>query len=73
MSASNIRLDQQLVEKATIVAKTLNRTPSEQIEHWAKIGKMMEENPTLSYEFVKNAIIAKAEKETGKLEEYSFG
>ena len=44
-----------------------------QIEHWAKIGEMMEDNPDLPYEFVKQAIIAKAEKEAGKLEAYELG
>ncbi|MFT4926170.1 MAG: hypothetical protein ACI8WB_002268 [Phenylobacterium sp.] len=33
---------------------------------------MMEDNPDLSYEFVKQAIIAKAEKDAGKLERYNF-
>ena len=73
MATASIRLNQDLVEKATIMAKALNRTPPKQIEHWAKIGEMMEDNPELSYEFVKQAIIAKAEKEAGKLESYSFG
>ena len=73
MSTSSIRLDQELVEKATIMAKALNRTTPKQIEHWAKIGEMMEDNPDLPYEFVRQAIIAKAEKEAGKLEEYTVG
>jgi len=73
MATASIRLDQGLVEKATIMGKALNRTTPKQIEHWAKIGEIMEDNPDLPYEFVKQAIIAKAEKEAGKLEEYNFG
>lgn len=73
MATSSVRLDQDLVEKATIMGKALNRTMSKQIEHWAKIGEMMEDNPDLPYEFVKQAIISKAEKEAGKLEPYEFG
>ena len=73
MATASIRLDQDLVQKATIMAKAFSRTPPKQIEHWAKIGEMMEDNPELSYEFVKQAIIAKAEKEAGKLESYNFG
>ncbi|MDD9197607.1 hypothetical protein PVK62_17465 [Aliivibrio sp. S3MY1] len=73
MATASIRLDQDLVQKATIMAKAFSRTTPKQIEHWAKIGEMMEDNPELSYEFVKQAIIAKAEKEAGKLESYSFG
>ncbi|GLR64784.1 MULTISPECIES: TA system antitoxin ParD family protein [Marinospirillum] len=73
MSTASIRLDQALVEKASIMAKAFSRTTPKQIEHWAKIGEMMEDNPDLPYEFVKQAIIAQAEKEAGKLEEYTFG
>lgn len=73
MSTASVRLDQELVDKAAIMAKALNRTMPKQIEHWAKIGKMMEDNHDLPYEFVIQAIIAKAEKEAGKLEEYNFG
>ena len=73
MATASIRLDQELVEKAAIMAKAYSRSTSKQIEHWAKIGEMMEDNPDLSYEFVRQAIISKAEKEAGKLESYHFG
>ncbi len=72
MATASIRLDQDLVDRASVIAKALNRTPPKQIEHWAKIGEMMEDNPDLPYEFVRQAIIAKAEKEAGKLGAYSF-
>jgi predicted transcriptional regulator len=73
MSTASIRLDEDLVEKAAIIGRALNRSTPKQIEHWAKIGEMMEDNPELPYEFVRQAIIAKAEKEAGKLEAYQFG
>ncbi|MDO9478751.1 MAG: hypothetical protein Q7L07_18735 [Pseudohongiella sp.] len=73
MTTNSIRLDQALIERATIMAKALNRTPPKQIEHWAKIGEMMEDNPDLPYEFVRQVIIAKAERDAGKLEAYEFG
>ena len=73
MSSASIRLDQELLQRATIMARALNRTTPKQIEHWAKIGAIMEDNPDLPYEFVRRAIIAKAEKEAGKLEAYDFG
>ena len=73
MATASVRLDQDLVEKATFMGKALNRTMPKQIEHWAKIGEMMEDNPDLPYEFVKQAIVSKAEKEAGKLEPYDFG
>ena len=72
MSTASVRLDQELVEKATIMAKAMNRSTPKQIEHWAKIGEMMEDNPDLPYEFVRQATIAKAELDAGKLEPYEF-
>ena len=49
MATASVRIDQELFEKATIMAKALNRTAPKQIEHWAKIGEMMEDNPCLLY------------------------
>ena len=62
LATASIRLDGGLVEKAAIMAKALNRSTPKQIEYWAKIGEMMEDNPDLSYDFVRQVIIAKAEK-----------
>ena len=36
MSTASVRLDQELVDKAAIMAKAFNRTTPKQIEHWAK-------------------------------------
>ena len=47
MATASIRLDRGLVEKASIMGKALNRTPPKQIEYWAKIGEMMEDNLAL--------------------------
>ncbi len=73
MATTSIRLDQDLIDKATIMAQALSRTTPKQIEHWAKIGEIMEDNPDLPYEFIRQAIIAKAEHEASKLESYDFG
>ena len=73
MATTSIRIDQTLFDKAAIMGKALNRTTPKQIEHWAKIGKIMEDNPELSYEFVRNALIAQAEQEAGRTEPYVFG
>ena len=52
MATTSVRLDQDLIDKATIMAKALIRTPSKQIEHWAKIAKAEREAGKLeSYDF----------------------
>ncbi len=73
MSTANLRLDQDLVSNAKIMGEVMSRSAAKQVEHWAKIGRIMEENPDLTYEFVRNAMIAKAEADAGLVEEYQFG
>ena len=52
MATTSIRLDQELIDKATIMARALNRTPPKQIEHWAKIAAAEREAGKLeSYDF----------------------
>jgi len=33
--------------------------------YWARIGKIAEENPDLSYDFIKNILLGKIEAESG--------
>lgn len=61
MATRSIRLDQGLIEKATIMAKALNRAPPKKIEHWVKHGEIMKDNLGLPCEFVKQVTIAEAE------------
>lgn len=70
MATQSVRLDTELVDKAAIMAKAHHRTTPKQIEYWAKIGEIMEDNPDLPYEFVSQTLIAQAEKEAGKLEPF---
>jgi hypothetical protein len=68
--ATAVKLSENIVSEAKIVSKALNRSLAGQIEHWARIGKIAEENPDLSYEFIKNILIAQEEAEAGKLKTY---
>ena len=73
MATASIRLDRALVDKASAIAKANHRTPPKQIEHWATIGQIMEDNPDLSYEFVRQLLIAQAEVDADMVEPYEFG
>ncbi len=70
--ATAVKLSEHIVSEAKIISKALNRSLAGQIEHWARIGKIAEENPDLSYEFIKNVLIAQEEAEAGKLKAYRF-
>lgn len=71
MSVS-VNLSDEMVAQATTISKALNRSVADQIEYWAKIGKIAEENPDLTYDFIKNLLIAKQESEAGDLKPYEF-
>lgn len=72
MATLSVRLDQELVDKASIWGKAHHRSTPKQIEHWAKIGEIMEDNPDLPFSFVQQALLAKAEREAGKLEVFNL-
>lgn len=59
--ATSIRLDDGFVESIKIYADVAKRSVPKQIEHWASIGKILEENPDLTYEFVMETLLAKQE------------
>jgi hypothetical protein len=44
-----VRLSEAMVMQAKTCSKAMNRSVAKQIEYWAKIGKIAEENPDLPY------------------------
>ena len=52
-----IRVSENLVKEARARARIENRSLTGQIEYWAKIGKIAEENPDLSYNLLKELLI----------------
>jgi hypothetical protein len=70
--ASNIKLSKKLILQATTTAKSTNRSIADQIEHWVKIGKLVEENPDLTYDFIKQLLISKKESTKRNLLLYTF-
>lgn len=68
--ATPVKLSDTIVSEAKIMSKAVNRSVAGQIEHWARIGRLAEENPDLTYEFIKNILIAQEEARAGKLESY---
>ena len=70
--AKTVKLSDSIFSEAKIISKVLNRSVAGQIEYWAKIGRIVEENPDLTYEFIKKILIAQEEAEAGKVSNYSF-
>lgn len=68
--AKSVRLDDSFVYEAQVYAEANHRTTPKQIEHWAQIGRIAEDNPDLPYEFIREALIATAEVNAGATESY---
>ena len=68
-----IKLSDQLVADATRYARIFHRSPPKQIEHWATIGRIAEENPDLPLRFVNDILVGLEEAEVGDVSDYQFG
>jgi ParD-like antitoxin of type II bacterial toxin-antitoxin system len=68
----SVTISEPLAQAAISQVKVCHRSIDSQIDHWAKIGKIAEENPDLSFEFINTALQARNEVLTGKTELYSF-
>ena len=71
--SQSIKLSDEIVNSAKHYAGVYSRSVPKQIEYWSKIGKIAEENPDLSYNFIKSLLISMAELEDGDISEYEFG
>lgn len=71
--ATTIKLSDELVREARRYADVYSRSVPKQIEYWSRIGKIAEENPDLSYRFIKDILIAQLEVENGQVTPYEFG
>ncbi|HHA19451.1 MAG TPA: hypothetical protein ENK70_07080 [Methylophaga sp.] len=71
--AKAVKLSDELVVDATTHGKAQHRSTPRQIEYWARIGKIADENPDLTLGFVKDILTGLEEAETSDVTEYHFG
>ena len=69
----SVNLNDQLVKSAKAYSKALSRSVAKQIEHWAKIGQIAEENPDLSYSMIKGILLGLEDAASGNVQEYKPG
>jgi hypothetical protein len=70
--ATTIKLSDSIIGEAKRYGAVYSRSTPKQIEYWAMIGKIAEENPDLPYSFIKEILLAKAEKADDHLSLYEF-
>ena len=71
--SSAVRISEDLVKDAKIFSKVESRSITGQIEYWAKIGKIAEDNPDLTFKLIKEILVGVEELENGQGIEYKFG
>ena len=68
-----LKLSNELIDFAQPHAATEHRSVPKQIEYWARLGKAVEDNPELPFQFIKDTLLAAAEANAGQVTEYKFG
>lgn len=68
-----IKLSDFLVEEAKPYAQAMHRSIPKQIEYWARLGKLAEENPDLPIGMLQDMMVSIEEVKAGNLTEYQFG
>ncbi|MDU4093813.1 MAG: ParD-like family protein [Pantoea sp.] len=68
--ATSIRLDDDFVSDVKVHADAASRSVPKQIEHWAKIGRIAEDNPDLPYSFISETLLALSEVNNQKVSRY---
>ena len=70
---SAIRISDLLVKEAKIRSRVENRSLPGQIEYWAKIGKIAEENPDVPFNLLREILIGIEQLNSNEGTEYQFG
>ena len=71
--ATAVKVSDDLFEKAKIKSKIFKRSIAGQIEYWAKIGQMVEENPDLPLPFIQDILVGREQIKAGQGTPYTFG
>ena len=53
-----IKISDDIAEEARLTARVARRSMAGQIEYWAFIGKVAEDNPDLSFSVIKDILLA---------------
>lgn len=67
-----VKLSDAIINDARRCAEACHRSLAKQIEHWAHIGRIAEENPDLPYSFIQDTLIALEEEKDGAISDFAF-
>jgi len=67
-----VKISDELIAQARIKSKIFKRSIAGQIEYWAQIGKIVEENPDLPLPFIQDILLGKEQIRVGLGTPYVF-
>ena len=67
-----VKISDELAQSAKINSTIFKRSLAGQIEFWATIGKIAEENEDLPFSFIKDILISKKQAKNQDLTPYEF-
>jgi hypothetical protein len=68
-----IKISKKIADEAKISAKISRRSMAGQVEYWAFIGKIAEDNPDLSFLVIKEILLGRQQLKEGNGTSYIFG
>ena len=71
--ATAVKVSDDLFKNAKIKSKIFKRSIAGQIEYWAKIGQMIEDNPDLPLPFLQDILVGREQIKAGQGTPYVFG
>ena len=73
MTSTAVKIDSDIVAQAKTYGKAESRSATKQVEYWAKIGKIAQDNPDLTYEEITEILLGMAQVKSGITTVYKFG
>ena len=71
--STSIKISSEIAQEARLTAKVTRRSMAGQVEYWAFIGKVAEENPDLSFLVIKDILLGREQLKEGLGTPYVFG
>lgn len=68
-----INLDEHLINDAKRQSRVFHRSVPKQIEYWAHIGHIAEDNPDLTFNQIKDMMLGLEDAKAGNTKEYERG
>lgn len=58
-----VKISDELHDSAKLMARAMSRSINSQAEYWMRVGKLIEENPTVTYADVLKILVTQANTE----------